>query len=170
MLDCKMEADEFRNSRGQSTQYSPPTKGKKKPSTQYENFYRKYLNLEEYIDSFGVTDLVYYFREIAKENGYRYVITNFAKDKAVFKRVLSNYSVREVCAMIEFLFESEQDYLDKARTTPNVLYSAWVNTIYADTQLWIDDKYVPKSKKTKKHKGEWNSDDDSSDSVIGLKL
>lgn len=169
-LDMGELADEFRDVRGQSTQYSAPVKGNKKPSTQYENFYRKYTNLEESIDSFGVTDLVYYFREIAKENGHRYVITNIVKDKAVFKRVLSNYSVREVCAMIEFIFESDQDYLDKDRTTPNVLYSAWVNTIYADMNLWLEDKYVPKSKKTKQHRGEWNSDSSSDDSVVGLKL
>lgn len=114
--------------------------------TQYEAFRYKYDNLEEYIDSFKPSDLTYYFRETASESGYRYAI-NLHKDLAVFKSVLNNYSPREVCGMIEFLYKSEQDYLEKDRLSPNLLVSRWVNTIYADFQLWIDDKYAPKSRR-----------------------
>ena len=76
------------------------------------------------------------------------------------KRLRANYSNREICGMIEFLYESEQDYLEKDRLSPNLLASSWVNTIFADMQLWVEDKYIPRSvqnKKKKTPKGEWKS-------------
>ena len=101
-------------------------------------------------------ELLYYFREKAQESGYKYVIANIKKDMAVMKRARENYENRDICAMIEFLYTSDQDYLDKETLSPNLLTSAWVNTIYYDTQKWLDDEYVPKSKKTKHNsKREW---------------
>ena len=73
---------EFRMSRGQSEETPPkPTEPRKKKrqtsgSSPYEIFYRKYQSLEDTIDSFGTRDLVYYFREIANEQGYKYTISN----------------------------------------------------------------------------------------------
>ncbi len=166
---------EFRESRGQveapAKEVTPPTR-RRQTSSPYEGFTRKYNDLENTIDELGTRDLVYYFREIAEENGYRYTISNIKKDMGIMKRLRENYSNREICGMIEFLYESEQDYLDKNRLSPNLLASQWVNTIYADMQLWVDDKYVPKSKKPiRKSKGEWHEDSSSSDdSVIGLKF
>ena len=87
---------------------------------------------------------------------HKYVVSNIKKDMAIFKRLQENYSSREICGMIEFLFRSEQDYLDKNRLSPNVLASSWVNTIYADTQLWLDDKYSPNSAKKSKKQREWS--------------
>ena len=78
--------------------------------------------------------------------------------------------------MIEFLYESDQDYLDKNRLSPNLLASQWVNTIYADMQLWVDDKYVPKSVQAIKKKSikqrEWNREEakTNDDVNIGVKL
>ena len=160
---------EFRRDRGQYTE--TPKQESKRPnrSSKYEKFYAKYLDLENTIDTFGTLDLVYYFREIANENGHKYVISNLKKDMAIMKRLCADYSVREICGMIEFLFESEQDYLDKNRLSINLLASQWINTIYADMKLWIEDKYVPKSKKTKHYKGEWSDTSDDS-TTIGLKL
>ena len=164
---------EFRMSRGQSEEAPPkPTEPRKKKrqssgSSPYEIFYRKYQSLEDTIDSFGTRDLVYYFREIANEQGYKYTISNIKKDMAIMKRLRANYSNREICGMIEFLYESDQDYLEKDRLSPNLLASQWVNTIYADMQLWVDDKYVPKkAKKAKKHH-EWSQPVKETNSKIG---
>lgn len=155
---------EFRKDRGQ-TQSAPkeePVKKKGKSST-YESFWKKYIALDETIDSLNTMDLVYYFREIAQESGYKYVIANFQKDMAIMKRLKVNYSNREICGMIEFLYMSEQDYLDKSRLSPNILASQWVNTVYADMKLWVDDKYVNRStqkdSKRKKSQHEWSSDE-----------
>ena len=92
------------------------------------------------------------------------------------KRLKSNYDNREICGMIEFLYESDQDYLDKDRLSPNLLASQWVNTIYADMQLRIDDKYIPRSVQARKKNNikqrEWDKDEARrGDEVsIGVKL
>lgn len=174
---------EFRASRGQSQSapkqenkpaFTPRQNKKTTGSVYYDNFYRKYQDLENTIDTLGTRDLVYYFREIAEEHGEKYVISNIKKDMAIMKRLLTNYTTREICGMIEFLFDSEQDYLDKSRLSINLLASQWINTIYADMQLWVDDKYVPKSKQDKKKKAvkqrEWSSEDKNTSSVGTIKL
>ena len=152
---------EFRMSRGQSEEApkqtpAPPTRQRRDSSSPYEVFYKKYQRLEETIDKLRTRDLVYYFREIAQEQGYKYVISNIKKDMAIMKRLRSNYSNREICGMIEFLYESDQDYLEKDRLSPNLLASSWINTIYADMKLWVDDKYESKSSKKKKKHREWS--------------
>ena len=179
--NTKSVLTEFRMSRGQSEKpapptTAPPTKERRSANTPYESFVRKYNNLEETVDKLGTRDLVYYFREIAEECGYRYVISNIKKDMAIMKRLRSNYSNREICGMIEFLYESDQDYLEKDRLSPNLLASQWVNTIYADMKLWVDDKYIPRSVKTKRKNNtktkEWDKDvaNIKDDVNIGVKL
>lgn len=164
--------EEFRENRGQNTEppkisAEPPSR-KRRDNTPYDSFLRKYADLENSVDSFSSRDLVYYFREIAQEQGYKYVIANIKKDMAIMKRLKEDYEVREICCMIEFLYESEQDYLDKDRLSPNILASCWINTIYADMLLWVDDKYVPRKSKPKySPKGEWSSNEETE---IGLKL
>lgn len=180
--NTKSVLSEFRMSRGQSEeapkhQTAPPTRQKKNTgNSPYETFLRKYQKLEETIDNLGTRDLVYYFREIAEERGYKYTISNIKKDMAIMKRLRENYSNREICGMIEFLYESDQDYLDKDRLSPNILASSWVNTVYADMQLWVDDKYIPRSVQAKKKKSvkqrEWDKDvaKTKNDVNIGVKL
>lgn len=159
--------NEFRNSRGQKeepTKAEKPTRKHRKPRTPYDVFLSKYSDLDNTIDSFSIQDLVFYFRKIAEDNSYKFVVQNIKKDLAIMKRVVNNYSNREICAMIEFLYESEQDYLQKDRLSVNLLNSGWTNSIYADMKLWVEDKYVPNSKKHKKNnyntKGEWNPNTD----------
>lgn len=178
LQNAKQMVAEFRNSRGQTTetpkQVPTPPSRKQTNNSPYSTFLKKYSNLEETIDSLGTRDLVYYFREIAEECGYKYVISNIKKDMAIMKRLKENYSNREICGMIEFLYESEQDYLEKDRLSPNLLASQWVNTIFADMKLWVEDKYVPRSRMTKKtlnkSKGEWNIEKESETSSIGGSL
>jgi hypothetical protein len=167
----------LRQRRGQvavkNTQREPETPKKRNYSggSQYEQFLRKYENLEEYIDSFKTRDLTYYFKKVAEEAGFKYVISNVQKDMHIFKVLLQNYSPREICGMIEFLYNSEQDYLDRERLSPNILASSWINTVYADFKLWVEDKYIPRSKKrtSKKLKGEWESSD-TVETQIGAKF
>lgn len=149
-----------------STHVPPKNMRNTQTSSPYQSFLSKVDNLADSIDSFKTRDLAYYFREISERAGHRYVMTNIKKDMAIMKRLQENYTPREICGMIEFLFESEQDYLDKDRLSPNLLSSSWVNTIYADMKLWVEDAYVPKSKK--KHKGrEWTSSTEETSAKIG---
>lgn len=167
----------FHEERGQTTE--PPKRSsennrsrKQSTTTSYEAFLRKYRDLENCIDDLGTKDLVYYFREVAEENGYSYMIANMKKDMAIMKRLKENYTVREICGMIEFLYVSEQDYLDKDRLSPNILASQWVNTVYADMKLWVDDKYVSRSAKKSLKTHEWNKSvaGTDNDTKIGVKL
>lgn len=170
------EISAFRKSRGQSTepskQTSPPSRNRLGLSP-YDSFLKKYANLEECIDSFGTRDLVYYFREIAEESGYSYVVANIKKDMAIMKRLKENFNVREICGMIEFLYTSEQDYLEKDRLSINLLASQWINTIYADMKLWVDDKYVPRKSRKALKTHEWDKSvagTDNNSTKIGVKL
>lgn len=120
----------------------------KKSSDPYSSFMDKYNHLQETIDEFKTQDLVYFFREKARESGVKYVIANMKRDMGIFKRLQDNYSIREICLMIEFIFCSNQNYLDITITQPTVLASSWCNTIYRDSLLWADDRYEPAEKVT----------------------
>lgn len=180
ILNARAVISEFRKSRGQIEEKpinEVPTKKRTTNSASfYDNFLKKYNDLENSIDNLGTRDLVYYFREVAEEQGYKYVVSNIKKDMAIMKRLKANYENREICGMIEFLYESDQNYLDKNRLSPNILASQWVNTIYADMKLWVEDLYVPKDRQAKKKKSisnrEWdNKVAQTKDNVnIGIEL
>lgn len=138
----------------------------------YNSFLKKYGDLENHIDNLGTRDLVYYFREVSEESGYKYMIANIKKDMAIMKRLKETYTPREICGMIEFLFTSNQDYLSKDGLGINILGSSWVNTIYADMKLWVDDKYVPRSAKKTLKTHEWDKGvaGTDNDTKIGVKL
>ena len=165
----------FRESRGQSSEppkQEKPVNQRKQTLTPYNHFLRKYADLENQIDNFGTRDLVYFFREVAEESGYKYVVANMKKDMAIMKRLKEHYTIREICGMIEFLYTSEQDYLEKDRLSPNILASQWVNTVYVDMQLWVDDKFVPRKAKKALKTHEWDKSvaGTSDDTKIGVTL
>lgn len=140
--------------------------GKSKPP-KTSDFYIAYKNridnlTEDNIDELTTRDLVYHFRDKAHEAGSRYVISNFKRDMGVMKKVRERYSIREVLLMIEFMFESEQDYIDKIHAQPTILVSNWTNTILPDAELWIEGKYIPRSKK-KHSKREWSGEKSTED-------
>lgn len=166
----------FRQVHGQlqtsvNTTFKDPHKKERKnvTSQKYSNFLKKYNDVENTFETFGTQDLVYYFREKANEAGIKYVIANFQRDMGIFKRVRSNFEVSEILLMIEFIFSSEQDYLDIHRTQPTVLTSNWVNTIYKDSLDWANDCYTPhKNKKSDRlSKREWNKTTSKEKSKIG---
>jgi len=159
----------FREMRGQTLEpadsFQPPKRKTGKRLSAYERFLVKYNDLENEADNLNSQDFIYFFRETAKQVGYKYVVSNFQKDLGIFKKALENYSKQELCLMIEFLFLSEQDYLRKDTLSPNLLISGWCNTIHADSLLWADDKYVPQSKKKTKNVREWTGDTEKS--IVG---
>lgn len=143
----------------------------KKSSDPYSSFLEKYHNLSETIDEFKTQDLMYFFREKARESGVKYVIANMKRDMGIFKKLQENYTPREICLMIEFIFCSNQNYLDITITQPTVLSSSWCNTIYRDSLLWADDEYEPTERTvTKKEhikKREWQREVTGEKTMIG---
>lgn len=142
-----------------------------KKSDPYSSFLDKYNHLSETIDEFKTQDLMYFFREKARESGVKYVIANMKRDMGIFKKLQENYTPREICLMIEFIFCSNQNYLDISITQPTVLSSSWCNTIYRDSLLWAEDKYEPVEKTvTKKErikKREWQREVTGEKVVLG---
>lgn len=146
-------------------------KGYKRGSTtpikkSYYDSYKLKFERQEF-DKFGTRDLMYFFSDTARANGVKYVEANQMVSMRQFKLCINRgYSPRDIMTMIAFLFESEQDYLDKRSITPNILVSTWCNTIFKDSQDWLNDEYVPRTKK--KHKTrEWTGSKDESDTSIG---
>lgn len=143
----------FRKARNQivlvSNSYNP-TKARKEQENKPFNKNSRYLTyqkklVQEEFEKFKSPDIVYFFRDHIREYNPKFVISSWNKECAIAKRLITDrYSPEEVCAMIEFLFNSEQNYLDKATLSLGIICSSWCNTIYKDTQLWLDDKYVPK--------------------------
>lgn len=143
----------------------------KRTSDPYSSFLEKYDNLSATVDDFKTQDLMYFFREKARENGVKYVIANMKRDIGIFKRLQENYTPREICLMIEFIFCSDQNYLDISITQPTVLASSWCNTIYRDSLLWAEDKYEPTERTTSKRdtirKREWQREVTGENITIG---
>lgn len=158
---------ELLNERRQTVKIKTDEGNKKGNNSNYHKFLKKYYDLEMSMNSFNSIDLAYFFREIANENGYTYML-NMKKDASIFKRLRGSFESKEICGMIVFLYESEQNYLDKERLSPNVLASSWINTIYADFKLWLEDKYVPKNKSKKVR--EWSEETNEENVEIGVKL
>ena len=169
---------QFREMLGQEeVEYKPPKKQKKQiqdrniTSDKYRLFLSKYWDLENNIEKFTPLDLVYFFREKANENGVKYVIANMKRDIGILKRVLKSYTKQEICLMIEFLFCSNQDYLDIYSLQPTILASSWCNTIYRDSMLWLEDKYVPKKVINSRDKQilnrEWKKESEDTSIKIG---
>lgn len=186
-------SDLFRSARGQELEHPDeerkkhppfratvfhPTEIEKPPrrinadiGDQYQEFLDKYDDLARFIDGFTEQDLAYYFREKARDAGYKYHIANMKRDRGIYKNLMKTYSVREIALMIEFIFFSPQNYLDTAHTQPTVLASSMVNRIYTDAVMWANDEYVPSDtqpKKKLKVKREWkNTNPEETKSKIG---
>ena len=135
-------------------------------SNKYDSFLKKYEDILNTVDSFTTQDLMYFFREKARDIKYKYVIANMKRDMGIFKKLQSNYEPKEICLMIEFLFSDEQDYLDQFTLQPTILASNWCNKIYRDSIAWANDEYI--SDKKKKHQNrEWQGDKSSESATIG---
>lgn len=164
--------DNVHNSRrSQSSTFTRGYNARPKKSDPYSSFLDKYNHLSETIDEFKTQDLMYFFREKARESGVKYVIANMKRDMGIFKKLQENYTPREICLMIEFIFCSNQNYLDITITQPTVLSSSWCNTIYRDSILWANDEYEPVEKTvTKKErikKREWQREVTGEKTSIG---
>ena len=143
-----------------------PPKNQREKVGDYSYFVNNRIpTMKDTIEEWSSKELLYYFRYHAERNGYRYVITNYPKEMKFVKRVKENFSNTEICAMIEFLYESEQTYLRKDNLTMSILASSWVNSIYADMKLWVNDEYKPNKKS--KNKREWDETSSTDDVTIG---
>jgi hypothetical protein len=155
----RKDAENLRNSFRSTREQEQVSVSRKKPveksvktavihkplSDPYGSFLKKYYSMsEETVLNFTAQELLYFFKEVARRAGYKYVISNISRDTAVFKKLKKDYDNVSICLMIEFIFESGQNYINSLQ--PTVLISELGLKIYEDSRTWNDDKYVPPTK------------------------
>lgn len=136
------------------------------------NHYTKYVEkLKEHrYEDFTSRDILFFFKDYTKKEGIPFY-SNLQQDikyMANIKQAMNTYSKQELLGIIQFIFISDQDYLDKRKVSPSILCSTWMNTLYADASDFANGEYVPKSQKKKlylnkkvdkfKEEREWQGD------------
>lgn len=145
-------------------------KAEKKPVTSVSdnNKSRFLVKLEEEaFHEFDYKDWYQYFVWRASENGVKYLTRNYAKEYAIIKSILNELSWTDVKNMMDFIFESDQDIADKRTAGLWLLSKGWINTIYQNTQLWMDGDYKPKT--APKRNREWVAEASRKDTGTGLR-
>ena len=117
------------------------------------NHYSKYVQKlkEERYEDFTSRDILFFFKDYTKKEGINFY-SNLQQDikyMANINQARKTYSNQELLGIIQFIFISDQDYLDKRKVSPSILCSTWMNTLYADASDFANGEYVPKSKRKK---------------------
>lgn len=109
-------------------------------------------------DKLKIKDLLNFFVLQSKKSGKKYIVSSYKKDLRPFKILKEkNVSNEDIINIIDFIFNSPQNYLDKSTVTPFTLYSSWFNKLLEDSKLWKEGKYKPspiKKKVVREWKGE----------------
>jgi len=109
----------------------------------------------EAFNEFDHKDWFQYFLMKCNEQGIKYLVRNYAKDYAVIKSIMNELSPSMIKNMMDFLFDSDQDMIDKRTIGIWALSKGWINSVYQNTLLWIDGDYTPK--RGAKRNREWTS-------------
>ena len=107
---------------------------------------KRFNNFDEYENTISLSDFCWYFNFKAKQKNDKYVFLNDREAKKHFKTLRKTYTNRDIKDMIDFIFDSNQNYIMTKSITPRILISQWANKIYSDSQLWRNDEYVPKKR------------------------
>lgn len=141
---------------------------KKQTGTAMQNNKMRFLQKleDEAFYEMDEKDWFQYFVHKAQENGVRYITRNYAKEYAIIKSILNELSWLDLKNMIDFVFDSNQDIVDKRTVGIWILSKGWINSIFQSTQLWKAGQYKPKS--APKHNREWVAEASSKSSGTGL--
>lgn len=139
--------DIFNVQSDRNTKPSPKSKGtQSKGIANANNRSRMMSKLEdELFNEFDEKDWFQYFVLKAEEQGVKYLVRNYAKDYTIIKSILSELTWDELRTMIDFVWESNQDIVEKRTMGIWVLSKGWINSIYQNSILWKEGKYKPKS-------------------------
>ena len=158
----------YRQAAGQTLAANGPGAPKERRADRPDPNYERHLRKRERggFGDFNGLDLVYYFRDASKAAGCRYSVSNLVAEAACMKGLLEDYTAEEICGMVRFVFESGQDYMDKASCSPRLLAGNWRNSLYPDSQAWLAGEWAPKKSK---HIGkrEWGARKQATDIKIG---
>jgi hypothetical protein len=137
-------------------QKKPPVTEKKKAANNAEGRFTRKLE-EELFTEFDHKDWLDYFKHKYREMGSRYFVGDYVKEYSVFKSLMKELHWDAIKLMIDFLFDSDQDIVDKRTLSVYHLSKGWINTIYQNSLLWKDGDYRPRSAKNNppKRNREW---------------
>jgi hypothetical protein len=117
------------------------------PKTKKDRF--KLLLEEERFDEFQVDDWIAYFIYKAKVGKY---ITQ-PNDRKIIQMLMREFSPLEIKTMIDYVFDSNQTLVSKVGATFRVLSGGWTNTMYQNSQKWIEEgDELPKKRKTARNR------------------
>lgn len=125
------------------------------------SLYDKYKAKE--VHQYNSRDILYYYKDLAKSKGVKFV-SNVSLDNRFMrniKQALKTYTVFEIIGMYDFIFNSGQTYLDIRKSNPDIIITAFGNTIFADYESYKKGQYVDKSNK-KFDKREYQGDKEES--------
>ena len=148
---------------------SPKSNPKKPTNTNLKNKERFMQKLEdEEFEYFDHKDWFQYFVHKASEQGVKYITRNYAKEYAIIKSILNEMSWLELKDMIDFIFDSNQDMIEKRTVGVWILSKGWINSVYQNTILWKEGKYKPKT--APKRNREWQGVKEASSKKSGTGL
>lgn len=124
---------------------SPKTRipPKSKPFSEGNNKFQTKLS-EGLFNSFDKKDWVHYFIYKASTQGIVYKVGHHAREQAIMQSLAKDFTATDVKDMIDFIFDSTQDVVDKRTVGIWVLSKGWINTIYQNALLWKSGTYVSK--------------------------
>lgn len=108
---------------------------------------------DELFSQFDHKDWFQYFVHKAQEQNVKYLTRNYAKEYAIIKSIMGEMTWRELKDMIDFVFDSNQDMVEKRTVGLWILSKGWINSVYQNTLLWKEGKYKPKT--APKRNREW---------------
>ena len=158
----------YRQAVGQTTTSHNPDEPKRERRQRTDESYERYLRKAESgrREEFNGLDLVYFFRDASRDAGYRYSISNITMESGCMKRLLEEYTPVEICHMVDFIFKSGQDYMNKATCSPHLMASNWRNTLYPDSRAWLAGEYGTNQSSQLKRR-EWGTKKQEPDVRIG---
>lgn len=120
------------------------------PSKAKDKFQHKLDNCM--FDDFNATDWKRYVQLKVTGAGLRCMGGNPHATSAILKSCVANFTPEDIKAMIDFLFDSGQTTFDVTGNVFLALSKSWLDFTYNNSQLWLQGKFMDKSKRKQNNK------------------
>lgn len=146
--------DEIKTVTRKPLKNSKPKKKKEELTATQKNYNKFEAKLnEELFSEFDHKDWFQYFVYKAREHNVKYLTRNYAKEYAIIKSILNELTWEDLKLMMDFVWDSNQDIVEKPTMGLWILSKGWINSVYQSSLLWAQGKYKPS--KAPKRNREW---------------
>ena len=97
---------------------------------------------EHGIQDYNERDWVKYFSIKRSEAGVIYL--SRMHDVAIMKKLMKTVNAADIKLMIDFIFDSNQNIVEKKTASISLLSSSWYDTMYSNAKMWNAGTYKPK--------------------------